>query len=173
MAEKIKDVQPPRGLARLAWRAPIWFYRLGLGGLMGGRFVLLNHIGRKSGQPRQAVLEVVTHNKDTGAFVVASGFGEKSDWYQNVMAYPEVTIQVGRKLMPVRAQRLLLPQAVEVLFDYNQHHPAALRTLAGILGYRTDGSESDVRFFASEIPMIALTPLAEDKPDVTGKTLPS
>ncbi len=62
VVEKIKDVQPPRGLARLGWRAPIWFYRLGLGGLLGRRFVLLNHIGRKSGQPRQAVLEVVHHN---------------------------------------------------------------------------------------------------------------
>ena len=42
MVEKIKEVHPPRGLARLGWRAPIWFYRLGLGGLLGGRFVLLN-----------------------------------------------------------------------------------------------------------------------------------
>jgi hypothetical protein len=74
--KKVKDAQPPRGLARLAWRAPIWFYRLGLGGLLGQRFVLLNHIGRRSGQPRQAVVEVVRHDKRTGTYIVASGFGE-------------------------------------------------------------------------------------------------
>jgi deazaflavin-dependent oxidoreductase (nitroreductase family) len=162
MADKIKDVQPPRGLARLGWRAPIWFYRLGLGGLLGGRFVLLNHIGRKSGLPRQAVLEVVYYYKDTGAYVVASGFGEKSDWYQNVIANPKVTIQVGRNRMAARAERLPLDQTVEVLLDYNRRHPTALRNLAGILGYRTDGSEADVRFFAGVLPMIILTPLAKD-----------
>ncbi len=161
MAEKIKDVQPPRGLARLGWRAPIWFYRLGLGGLFGERFLLINHIGRKSGKPRRAVLEVVQHNQESGAYVVASGFGEKADWFQNAMAHPEVVIQVGWKRMPARAERLPLPQATEVLLDYNRRHPTALRTLAGILGYRTDGSEADVRFFASVIPIVAFTPQAK------------
>lgn len=160
MAEKIKDVQPPRGLARLGWRAPIWFYRLGLGGLLGERFVLLNHVGRKSGQPRQAVLEVVQHDKENGVYVVASGFGEKSDWFQNIIAQPEVTIQVGRRRMPARAERLPLPQAAAVMLDYTHRHPAALRNLAGILGYRTDGSDADARFFAEVIPIVALTPRA-------------
>lgn len=165
MAEKIKDVQPPRGLARLGWRAPIWFYRLGLGGLLGERFVLINHIGRKTGKLRQAVVEVVKHNEESGAYVVASGFDEKSDWYQNLMAHPEVMIQIGRKHMLARAERLPLPQATEVMLDYNHRHPAALRTLAGILGYRTDGSEAEVRFFASVIPIVVLTQLDEEKSD--------
>jgi deazaflavin-dependent oxidoreductase (nitroreductase family) len=158
MAEKIKDVHPPRGLARLGWRAPIWLYRLGLGGLLGGRLVLINHIGRKTGQLRQAVVEVVQHNKESGAYVVASGFGEKADWYQNLMVHHEVTIQVGRKRMLARAERLPLLQATEVMLDYNRRHPAALRTLSGILGYRTDGSEADMRFFAGVIPIVALIP---------------
>lgn len=156
MVEKVKDIQPPRGLARLAWRAPIWFYRFGLGGLLGERFVLLNHIGRKSGKLRQAVLEVVQHNLEAGIYMVVSGFGEKADWYQNVTAHPEITIQVGRKRMAARAERLPLPQATEVLLDYNRRHPAALRTLSGILGYHTDGSEADVRFLAGVVPIIAL-----------------
>lgn len=159
MVKKIKDVQPPRGLARLGWRAPIWLYRLGLGRLLGKRFVLLNHIGRKSGQLRQAVVEVVDHNPETGAYIVASGFGEKADWYKNVMANPELTIQVGRRFMAVRAERLPLPQATAAMLEYNRRHPAALRTLAGILGYNTDGSEADVRFLAGVIPIVALMPL--------------
>jgi deazaflavin-dependent oxidoreductase (nitroreductase family) len=159
MPEKISEVKPPRGLARLAWRAPIWFYRLGLGGLLGERFVLVNHMGRKSGQPRQAVVEVVHHDKETGAYIVASGFGEKSDWFQNVMAHPEITIQVGNERMAARAQRLALLQATEVMLDYNRRHPATLRTLAGILGYCTDGSDADARFFAEVIPIVALVPL--------------
>lgn len=162
MAEKIKDVRPPRGLARLVWRAPIYLYRLGLGGLLGERFVLLTHTGRKSGKPRQAVLEVVFHDEVTGAYMVAAGFGEKSDWYQNVLAHPDIVIQVGKKRMVARAKRLPLAQATEILLDYNRRHPSALRTLAGILGYRSDGSEADVRFFAGILPIMAFTPLNED-----------
>ncbi len=165
MAEKIKDVRPPRGLARLGWRTPIWLYRLGLGGLLGERFVLINHIGRKTDQLRQAVVEVVQHNKESGAYVVASGFGEKADWYQNLMAHPEVTIQVGQKRMLAHAKRLSLPQATEVMLDYNRRHPAALRTLSRILGYRTDGGEADVRFFANVIPIVALMPQNKGQPD--------
>ncbi len=158
MPEKLKEVHPPRGLARLAWRSGILIYRLGLGGLVGERLLLLQHTGRKSGKARLTVLEVVARDQSTGAFIVASGFGEKADWFQNVMAHPEATIQVGRKRMAVRAQRLPLEQATEFLLDYNRHHPALLRSLAGILGYRTDGSEADVRFFAGVIPLVALTP---------------
>jgi deazaflavin-dependent oxidoreductase (nitroreductase family) len=159
MVEKIKDVQSPRGLVRLAWRAPIWFYRLGLGGLLGGRFLLLNHVGRKTGQPRQAVLEVVQYDQERGAYTVASGFGEQSDWYQNVMSHPEVTIQVGRKRMTARAERLQLAEATEVMLDYNRRNPKILRTLAGILGYRTDGSEADVRYLSGVIPILMFIPL--------------
>lgn len=39
MPEKIKDVKPPRGLARLTFRLPIGLYRPGLGDLLGGKEV--------------------------------------------------------------------------------------------------------------------------------------
>jgi deazaflavin-dependent oxidoreductase (nitroreductase family) len=95
--------------------------------------------------------------------IVASGFGEKADWYKNVMAHPEITIQVGRRRMAACAERLPLPQATDEMLDYNRRHPAALRTLAGLLGYRSDGSEADVRFLAGVIPILALMPLDRDK----------
>ena len=103
------------------------------------------------------------HNKESGAYVVASGFGEKSDWFQNVLVHPDIMIQVGRKHMHARAERLPLPQATDVLLDYNHRHPSILRNLADLLGYRTDGSEADVRFFASILPIVAFTPLTEAK----------
>ena len=158
MVKKIKDVSSPRGLARLAWRAPIWLYRIGLGGLLGKRFLLINHIGRKSGKMRQAVVEVVYQDKETGAFMVASGFGEQADWYKNLMAHPEITIQVGRERIHVHAERLPLSKATEVFLDYTHRHPTALRTLAKILGYQTDGSQEDIQFLAGVIPIVSFTP---------------
>jgi len=52
MPEKIAKTKLPRGLVRLAFRAPIWLYRAHLGWLLGYRFVLLTHTGRKSVLPR-------------------------------------------------------------------------------------------------------------------------
>jgi deazaflavin-dependent oxidoreductase (nitroreductase family) len=144
------------------WRAPIWFYRLGLGGLLGERMLLLNHTGRKSGLPRQNVLEVVRHDQESGVYIVASGFGEQADWYKNVMANPRVTIQVGGKRIPALAERLPLPQAMVEMLSYNRRHPALLKNLSGILGYRTDGSDEDIRYLAGVIPLIALIPAANE-----------
>jgi deazaflavin-dependent oxidoreductase (nitroreductase family) len=95
MPEKIKDVRPPRGLVRLVFRLPIWFYRLGLGGLLGTRFLLLTHTGRRSGLPRRTVLEVIRYDRESETFVVAAGFGPGSDWYRNVRRDPRGTAQGG------------------------------------------------------------------------------
>ena len=71
----VKNVRPPTGVRRIAFRAPMYLYRLGLGWLFGDRLLLLNHIGRVSGKPRQTILEVVTHDRADGSLVVASGWG--------------------------------------------------------------------------------------------------
>ena len=43
---------------RLA-RSPLWFYRHGLGWLLGPRLLMLEHLGRSSGQVREVCLVVV------------------------------------------------------------------------------------------------------------------
>jgi hypothetical protein len=71
----VKKIQPPTGLSRFAFRVPIYLYRLKLGWLFGHRLLLLNHIGRVTGKPRQNVLEVAGHDAADGSYVVASGVG--------------------------------------------------------------------------------------------------
>ena len=73
---------------RVLVRAPIWLYRFHLGFLFGRRMLLLEHLGRKSGARRYAVLEVVDHPR-TDEYVIVSGFGERSQWYRNVVANPQ------------------------------------------------------------------------------------
>ncbi|NIW46990.1 MAG: nitroreductase family deazaflavin-dependent oxidoreductase, partial [Gammaproteobacteria bacterium] len=81
------------GLSRILYRLPILFYKFGFGGLMGERFILVNHIGRKSQKQRQAVLEVIRGDSQSKNYYVVSAFGEKSQWYQNLMNHPEVEVQ--------------------------------------------------------------------------------
>jgi hypothetical protein len=73
----------PRGLRRLAYRIPVYFYRLGLGWLFGGNMVMIEHLGRKTGLLHQTVVEVVDGDPQTGKITVVAGFGAQTDWYQN------------------------------------------------------------------------------------------
>ena len=155
MVEKIKDVTPPRGLARLGFRLPIWLYRLGLGGLLGTRFLLLSHTGRKTGWVRQTVLEVVRYDRAATTFIVAAGFGSGSDWYRNIRANPWVTVQCGRRRWKMVADFLSPEQAGEELLDYARRHPVAMRELARFMGYRLDGSPAGIRALGQVLAMVA------------------
>ena len=159
MPEKVGKAEPPKGFSRLLWRAPIWIYRLGLGGLIKKRMLLLHHTGRKSGLPRQNVLEIVDHDQVTGIYYVASGFGKKSDWYQNIVKKPEVVITVGRVDIPVTAVPLPPEESGQALVDYAHRNPTAAKTLMRLCGYKVDGSDEDFFIMGRDIvPFIALQP---------------
>ena len=147
--------EPPRGWKAKLWRAPIWFYRIGLGGMFGKRFLLLNHIGRKSGQPRQAVIEVVDFDAQKNIYYVVSGFGEKAQWFQNIMHTPQVNIQVGSRKMSAQAERLSLEDGEAILMEYSQKHPTALRELSKMLHIPYDGSPKSVSEMAKVLPVVA------------------
>jgi hypothetical protein len=75
--------------SRRLMRAPTWVYKARAGALFGSRILMLEHIGRRSGAPRYAVLEVVDHPSHD-SYVVASGFGRKAQWFRNIQANPRV-----------------------------------------------------------------------------------
>lgn len=144
----------PTGLRRALFRAPLLLYRAGLGGLLGRRFVLIDHIGRSSGLRRQVVVEVVERDPYTGAVTVASGFGAKSDWYLNLLAHPDVTIQVGSGSRDVRAVALPASEAADAMAGYAGRHPRAARALSRFMGFRVDGTVADYRAVGGQIPMV-------------------
>src|SRR5688572_6032357 len=131
---------PPTGLRRALFRAPIRLYRLGLGALVPSRLLLLNHIGRVSGQQRQVVIEVVEHERSTGSYIVCSGFGPKAQWYRNLLAHPDVTIQVGARRLAVTAQPLSAEEGGAFMAGYAARHPRAARKLVKFMGFRVDGT---------------------------------
>jgi hypothetical protein len=82
-------------LLRTRWlvRAPIWIFRAGLGGVFGQRLLMLEHVGRKSRQPRYVVLEVVDRT-ETG-YVLAAGFGERTQ--RTAHADDDAAVPRGRR----------------------------------------------------------------------------
>jgi deazaflavin-dependent oxidoreductase (nitroreductase family) len=158
MPEKVKEIARPSGATRFFFRLPIKFYDIGLGWIFGKRLLLLAHRGRKSGVEHQTVIEVVRFDRQTRTYFVASGWGEKSDWYQNVLANPQVKVVSGRDEMQAVARKLAPVEAAEELVDYSHRHPGAWRELASFMGYKLDGTEADIRALGAMIPMIAFEP---------------
>jgi deazaflavin-dependent oxidoreductase (nitroreductase family) len=155
MMRIVKEVTPPTGLRRVLWRLPIRLYRLGLGRFLGKRIMLLTHTGRVSGQPRRAVIEVIEHD-ETGC-VAASGFGQRADWYRNVMATPEVTVQIGGQAFPATAGAVPADEGARIMERYAPRHPAAARQLYKIMGFEVDGSAEDYREVGRRIPFVRFT----------------
>jgi deazaflavin-dependent oxidoreductase (nitroreductase family) len=155
----VKNLQPPAGLTRLVFRAPIYLYRLGLGWLFGDRLMLLNHIGRVSGKPRQTILEVTAHDPADGGFVVASGWGPNAAWYRNVLHTPEVSIQIGRRTIPVTAVALAEDEGAEIFARYaSRHRRVAKIVLPRVLGFSVDGSQADFRAVGRRMPFVRFVP---------------
>ena len=125
MADPPLIAKPPSGLLGRLAKLPIVFYRLGLGGLLGEGLIVLNHIGRKTGAIHQAVVRVVSHKADPDTYYIASAWGFKSQWPRNLLAHPEITVQIGRRKLTVDAQPLTPEQGAHVLLDYRQRYPEA------------------------------------------------
>ena len=138
---------------------PVYAYRLGLGWLFGERILLLNHIGRVSGKPHQTILEVAGHDRSDGSYVVASGWGPTAAWYRNVLHKPEVTIQVGRRTIPVKAVPLDQDTGADIFARYaSRHRRLAQYVLPRVLGMAVDGSDADLREVGRRMPFIRLIP---------------
>lgn len=142
-------------LLRTRWlvRAPIWLFRARLGFLVGGRLLLLEHVGRRSGTRRYVVLEVVDHPTPS-EYIVASGFGERADWFRNISANPAVRVSVGGRPPRAATARILEPaDARAALQTYAHRHPRAWRHLRGIFE-STLGAE--ITETGTNLPLVCL-----------------
>lgn len=151
----------PGALLRLFFRFPVHLYGWGLGFLMGKRFLLLNHRGRRTGLPRQTVVEVVKHDRERDVFTIVSGYGTHSNWYHNLLAHPEIGIQHGSRRLEVKARPMSDDEGGEAMVEYARTYPSAARAFAKSLksdvadgtedGYRAMGRQ-ELKFF--ELPPV-------------------
>jgi deazaflavin-dependent oxidoreductase (nitroreductase family) len=159
MATQTKKVSPPKGISRLFYRFPILLYKVGLGWIFGKRFLLLNHIGRKSGLPRKVVLEVPYYNKETNTYYVNSGFGPKSDWFRNITKQPMNIIQVGNKIHMVIAKQVNPEESGQIMLRFAKTYPFEPKYIAKAVGYyNVDGTDDDWLDLGRQMIFVALEP---------------
>ena len=151
----------PTGWRRKAFRAPIFLYKNGLGWLLGNRFLLVNHTGRKTGLPRQAVVEVVDRDPIHNHYLIAAGFGRKTNWYRNLLSTPEMSFQIGQQRWHASAVPLSGEEAGQVLVDYARRYPHLFPQLTRMIGIVVDAeNETAVRDLGRSgvLPIMRLEP---------------
>ena len=114
-------------------RAPIWVFKARAGAVLGSRLLMLEHTGRTSGVRRYVVLEVVDH-PTSDSYFVASGFGEKAQWFRNIKTNPRVRVYTGsRAPMPATARIMTQQEADRALSAYASRHPRAWERFRPVL----------------------------------------
>jgi deazaflavin-dependent oxidoreductase (nitroreductase family) len=156
-------MRPPPAWLRWVFRAPRRLYDVGWGGLLGHRFLLLRHTGRRTGRQHAVVLEVLRHDPASGEHVVISGFGPRADWLRNLDAGGPAGVTVGRVTFAAQHHVLEADTAVAVLADYERRNrlarPVLRRVLSVLVGRPYRGTAADRRHAVTMLPLVALRPV--------------
>jgi deazaflavin-dependent oxidoreductase (nitroreductase family) len=148
--------RPANSVIKLLARLPLLFYTLGRGRLLGHRFLVIVHTGRRSGRTYRTVVEVIGWDARRSEAIVASGWGEHANWYRNIEATPAAEILIaGERFLP-RQRFLGTQERVDALRAYRREHPLAALVLARFLGAPV--GQSGVLVMAERLPMVAFSP---------------
>lgn len=156
-----------RSILKRILHAPVYLYPLGLGRLLGKRFLLLTHWGRRTGLRHQTILEVMEYrdaggNKKTPEIIVMSGFGRNAGWLRNIEASPAAEITIQSQHFNAAHRFLDEDEAIAVVHNYERKNrfiaPIVRSVLSRLLGWRYGGSESDHRRLVAQLPLIAFWP---------------
>jgi len=152
--------QPGR-LALLILRLPLPLHRAGLGWLFLGRtFLVLTHIGRKTGEPHAAAAMVLAQDRTTGEAVICSVWGPHADWIRNLQAGPALRVQIGRESFVPQHRFLSDEEAVAVVVQFRRRHPWRVRLIGRALGADLH-SDAAMREFISTRPFVGLRPTGD------------
>lgn len=157
----VLDHAPNSVLKRLA-RLPVVLYRLNLGRLLGHRFLVIVHEGRRSARIYSTVVEVIHWDSERAEAVVASGWGERANWYRNLRATPAREVLIaGERFRP--SQRFLdLDERITTLRAYQRQHPRLTGVVGKLLGLPDPGN--DLHAIASRLPMVAFRRTTSNPP---------
>jgi deazaflavin-dependent oxidoreductase (nitroreductase family) len=128
----VKEQRKPSPGYKAFSRLPLYFWRMGLGFLLGRIFMVLTTYGRKSQLPRHTMVEY--HNRK-GRIYVFSGHGDKSDWYKNLIANPRVTLQTVKGTETMLARRVATPAELATAFEFVESNPM-MRQWVKALGFK-------------------------------------
>jgi deazaflavin-dependent oxidoreductase (nitroreductase family) len=150
--------QPGR-LALILMRLPLRAYRHGAGWLLGRTFVAFTHVGRRTGQPHDAVAMVLRYDVVGREVVICAGWTQ-TDWLRNLRAGPAATVQLGRDSFTPEHRFLTDDEALDVIAGFRRAHPYRLRMITTIFGWGDLRDDAAARAFVRGHPFVAFRPAA-------------
>jgi deazaflavin-dependent oxidoreductase (nitroreductase family) len=162
----VRQPAPPHGVLRALLSLPVHLYHARLGFLLGHRFLLLVHTGRRTGLSHETVLEVIRYDRAAHEAVVAAGWGRRTGWLHNVEAGLAREVWMGRERF-VPAYRVLAPDEAERLFaDYERRNrlgaPLVRAVISRLVGWRYDGTQASRRRVVEQLSLVGFRPRASD-----------
>lgn len=149
----------PPAILKLAFKIPTLVYRAGLGRVMGRRFLLLVHRGRRSGLERRVVLEVIHYKAEPPLVAVLSGWGERSQWFRNIQASPPRAVWIGGERWVEPEFAVLEPdEVVEVVEEYRRDHGFLMWTLDRFFGWPWGATAEQRRELARDLTVVLFSP---------------
>lgn len=113
------------------------------GGFAGAPLLLLHTVGARSGQPRINPMMYLPDRERYLVFASKAGSDRNPDWYHNLLAHPDVRIEVGDELLTVHAAVLDAEEREAAFAEQARRYP-------GFAQYQS--------MTARIIPVVALTP---------------
>jgi deazaflavin-dependent oxidoreductase (nitroreductase family) len=148
-------------LPRFIWRLfqflpPRLAYSVGLGSIAGQMVLLLTTVGRRSGLPRTTPL---LYDEIDGIIYVGSARGARADWYQNLLANPNVEIRLGSQRIKGWAEPITDPLKVaEFLEKRLKLHPILATAVLRVEGLDSTPSREQIEAYARRRTLVAIWP---------------
>jgi deazaflavin-dependent oxidoreductase (nitroreductase family) len=151
-----------KGALNRLFGAPVHLYRWKYGWLLGRRFLLLNHTGRRTGLRRHTVLEVLEYRENGPEAVVMSAFGPEASWLRNIEATPDAEVVIGARRFAAAHRFLDIEEAAEVIARYERRNrllaPIIRAVLSHLLGWHYRSSTEDRQRLVSQLPLVTFRP---------------
>lgn len=147
----------PGSVARHLLHLPVWLYRLGLGQVLAPmRLMVLTTWGRKTGLPRHTAIEYRAHGSK---LYVVSGWGQRPNWYRNLVAQPVARIRRGQHLLNARATVVTDPgESLRVLYLFRKRAPFIYDPLLARLSNRQSVNPRTLAEISDQFTIVRLEP---------------
>lgn len=149
----------PRGFLKFFFKFPLILHRLGLvwwiEKFTGAQWMLITTTGRKSGKPRQVMVDVMKYDKETDTYYVEAAYGVRADWVRNIQANPVFHGQVGRRKFKARAVELTAGEGEEMLVAFYRKVPKYARAVMSLGGLKVN-DEAELRQMARKLVLLAI-----------------
>jgi deazaflavin-dependent oxidoreductase (nitroreductase family) len=148
------------GWRKLFFECPLYFWRMGLGPLLRQfRLIVLTSRGHRSGEPRRVMLE---HSYMNNRVYIAPGWGERTQWYMDILADPRVTLQHKGKTLGATARLVTDDTELAALYHLARRNSPVWKQYLASRGV-ADTLE-DFLAKKDRIPALRLDPLEGDPP---------